>query len=174
MKLITRVALPAAALMTASLAVAEPIPETVTLACHVDFSVQQGQEPEMTGRSDLYVTVSLANTANGYRRVIASDPGRSLSFDTFEATSSGLVTPQGTFRDVSTSASWSLNRSLRASDSQEFEAVTINRVSGELFYQKQITNKLGTVLYTKTAFGPCAQVTHKLLANVRHAKDSAP
>jgi hypothetical protein len=166
MKLIALVALPAV-LMTASLAVAEQIPGTVTLACHVDFSFQQGREPEKVGSSALYVTVSLENTPTGYRRVIASDPGRSLSFDTFQATSSGLVTPQGTFRDVSTSGSWSLNRFLRTSDSQEFEQVTINRVSGELFYQKQVTNKLGTVLYTKTAFGPCVQVTHKLMANVR-------
>jgi hypothetical protein len=165
MKLIALVALPAV-LMTASLAVGEQIPGTVTLACHVDFSFQHGAEPEKAGSSDLYVTVSLENTPTGYRRVIASDPGRSLSFGTFQATSSGLVTPQGTFRDVSTSGSWSLNRFLRTSDSQEFEQVTINRVSGELFYQKQITNKLGTVLYTKTAFGPCVQVTHKLMANV--------
>jgi len=172
MKLITLVALPAA-LLTASLAVAEQTPGTVTLACHVDFSFQQGTEREKAGSGDLYVTVSLENTPNGYRRVIASDPGRSLSFDTFQATSSGLVTPQGTFRDVSTSGSWSLNRSLRTTDSQEFEAVTINTVSGELFYQKQITNKLGIVLYTKTAFGPCVQVTHKLLA-LSHAKDYAP
>jgi hypothetical protein len=173
MKLIALVALPAA-LMTASLAVAQQIPGTVTLACHVDFSFQQGAEPEKVGRSDLYVTVSLENTPNGYRRVIASDPGRSLSFDTFQATSSGLVTPQGTFRDVSTSGSWSLNRSLRTTDSQEFEAVTINRVTGELFYQKQITNKLGAVLYTKSAFGPCVQVTHKLMASVSHSEDHAP
>jgi hypothetical protein len=158
MKHVALFALPAA-LLTASFAVAEQSPQTVRLACHVNFTSQENGEPEKSGRSTLYVTISVENAASGYRRVIASYPGSfvSFSFDTFKATSSGLVTSQGTFRDVSTSGSWTLNRSLRTADSQEFEEVTINRISGELFYQKQITNKLGVVLYTKNALGPCVQ-----------------
>jgi hypothetical protein len=154
MKLVALFTLPAA-LLAGSFAVAEQNPQTVTLACHVNFTSQETGKPEKTGRSDLYVTIAVENTPDGYRRVIASHPGSFVSFAAFKATSSGLVTPQGTFRDVSTSGSWTLNRSLRTADTQEFEEVTINRVSGELFYQKQVTNKLGVVLSTRNAFGPC-------------------
>ena len=158
MKLVALFALPAALLAT-SFAVAEQLPQTIRLACHVNFTSQHNGAAEKSGKSDLYVTMSVENAATGYRRVIASYPGSfvSFSFDTFEATSSGLVTSQGTFRDVSTSGSWTLNRSLRTADSQEFEEVTINRISGELFYQKQITDKSGMVLYTRNAFGPCVR-----------------
>jgi hypothetical protein len=156
MKLVAFPAVPAA-LLAASFALADQNPQTVTLACHVNFTAQENGKPEQNGRSDLYVTMSVENAPDGHLRVIASHPGSFVSFDTFKATSGGLTTPQGTFRDVSTSGSWTLNRSLRTADSMEFEEVIINRVSGELFYQKQITNKLGAVLYTRNAFGPCVQ-----------------
>ena len=156
MKLVALPAVPAA-LLAASFAIADQTPQTVTLACHVNFTSQESGKPEQNGKSALYVTMSVENAPDGHLRVIASHPGSLASFDTFKATSMGLTTPQGTFRDVSTSGSWTLNRSLRTADAQEFEEVIINRVSGELFYQKQITNKLGAVLYTRNAFGPCVQ-----------------
>ena len=156
MKLVALPAVPAA-LLAASFAMADQSPQTVTLACHVSFSSQESGKPEQNGKSDLLVTMSVETAPEGYLRVIASHPGSSASFDTFKATSAGLTTSQGTFRDVSTSGSWTLNRSLRTADSQEFEEVIINRMSGELFYQKQITNKLGAVLYTRNASGPCVQ-----------------
>jgi hypothetical protein len=165
MKLVAYLTVPAA-LLAASFAMADQAPQTVTLACHVNFTTQENGKPEQSGRSDIYVTMSVENAPNGYLRVIASHPGGIASFDTFKATSAGLVTPQGIFRDVSTSGSWTLNRSLRTADSQEFEEVIINRISGELFYQKQITNRLGVVLYTKNASGPCAQ---KLLVATQNA-----
>jgi hypothetical protein len=146
-----------AALLAASFAVADQNPQTVVLACHVNVTSQENGKPEHNGKADLAVTMSVETAPNGYLRVIASHPGSFASFDTFKATSAGLTTPQGTFRDVSTSGSWTVNRSLRTTDSQEFEEVIINRVSGELFYQKQVTNKLGAVLYTRNAFGPCVQ-----------------
>jgi hypothetical protein len=159
MKLMKLFALPAV-LLTASVAVADPSPHMV-LACHVNFTTHENGKPDRQGRSDLYVTVSLENAPNGYLRVITSDPDSIVSFDPFKATGAGLITPQGTFRDVSTSGSWTLNRSLRRADSQEFEEVIINRISRELFYQKQITNKLGAVFYTRTAAGPCADTTSR-------------
>ena len=167
MKLIALPAVPAAVL-AASFAIADQSPQTVVLGCHVNFTSQESGKPEQTGKSDLRVTMSVENAAGGYLRVIASHPGSAVSFDTFKATSAGLSTPQGTFRDVSTSGSWTVNRSLHTADSQEFEEVVINRISGELFYQKQIANQRGAVLYTRTASGPCAPVAHGLMANINH------
>ena len=156
MKLVALLTVPAA-LLAASFAVADPTPQTVMLACHVVFTSQENGKPEQIGKADLDVTMSVENAPDGNLRVIAAHSGTVVGFDTFTATSGGLITPRGTFRDVSTSGSWTLNRSLRTADSQEFEEVIINRVSGELFYQKQITNKLGAVLYTRNASGPCVQ-----------------
>ena len=112
--------------------------------------------------------MSVESAANGSLRVIAAHPGSAMSFDPFKSHERGTPTPRGTFRDVSTSGSWTLNRSLRTADSEEFEEVIINRITGELFYQKQVTSKLGAVLYTRTAAGPCAPVAHSLVAANGH------
>jgi hypothetical protein len=165
MKRAALVAVPAI-LLTASVVVAAESPQT-TLACHVNVTSQENGKPDRQGTSDLYVTVTLEDAVSGALRVIRSNHGTVASFDDFRATSAGLVTPQGTFRDVSTSGSWTVNRSQRQGDSQEFEEVVINRISGELFYQKQITNRLGIVLLTRNAYGPCVPVTHRLMADRR-------
>lgn len=156
MKVFAALVLPVA-MLGASFATAQESAHPVTFACHVEFTSQENGKPDRVGSTDLSVTMSLETAPNGYRRVITSHPGSLVSFETFAATSAGEATPHGIFRDVSTSGSWSLNRSLRMADSQEFEEVVINRLSGELFYQKQITDRFGVVLWTRNAFGPCVR-----------------
>lgn len=156
MKVLAALVLPAAVL-SASLVHAQGTTRPVTFTCHVAFTSQENGKPDKSGKADLYVTLSLENVPSGFRRIIASHPGSIASFDTLAATSAGEATSHGIFRDVSTSGSWSLNRSLRTADTQEFEQVVINRLSGELFYQKQIADRSGVVFSTRNAFGPCVR-----------------